>query len=626
MCGIAGCFGANDAATAAATVEGMLTALRHRGPDDAGIWTAPRGNAVLGHRRLAILDTTTAGHQPMGDHSGRLWLVYNGEIYNHAELRQELETKGYVFRSKSDTEVVLAAYHAWGVACLPRFIGMFAFALVDIQPPAGWPEFFLARDRLGIKPLLYAHDGPGLWFASELRALSQSGRVSQELDGAALADFLAVGAVMQPRTMLRAVQALPPGAYLTVRDGMAHITPYWDLHTATQTLRRELQDISPADAAAGVRALLHEATRYHLVADVPVGAFLSGGVDSAAVVGLMRQATGRPIETFVVGFSGAHAAFDERGAARQSADALGAAHHEVVLDSADAVALFEAVTQAIDQPSIDGTNTYAVSRAARQHVTVALSGLGGDELFAGYPHFRWFATEAQVPSLLRPAAYLAGGTLARLNPTRFRLCHAFQGANFAGRMALIRRLAHANVAHDIFQAPLAAAVGAPWNARFAAWERPDADHVQQTSYAEVQSYLVSTLLRDSDVMSMAHGLEVRPLLLHHPLVEFAYALPAAQKLRGRRGKRVFTAALAGILPAGIHTRRKMGFELPFVGWMGTTLRSRFTDLLATRNAAQLFTPAYLQRTRAQLQAGAPPRSLWAWGILLAWLEHRGHAL
>ena len=617
MCGIAGRLRSVDVERDAAAVQRMLAAQMHRGPDGEGIWSNAAQGVVLGHRRLAIIDRTHAAQQPMTDSSGRLCIVFNGEIYNYVALRDELIARGYRFTSASDTEVLLAAYHAWGTACIDRLVGMFAFALVDLAPPVGWPQALLVRDRFGIKPLLYSRDGAGLWFASELRGMQASGAVGAALDVESMLDYLAVGAVYQPRTMLAQVQALPAGHWLAQYQDTWQQVRYWDLHEATHALREELTGLTLQDAAPRLRHLLDDATRYHLIADVPVGAFLSGGVDSTAVVGLMARHTAQPIKTFAVGFDNVP---DERAFARDTARILGTQHEEVVICAADAAQLFEHVIGAIDQPSIDGTNTYIVARSARQAVTVALSGVGGDELFAGYPHFRGLSNQPHARPRWWPGERLLTTLLHRLRPNGLTWQHILRRSGTVAGLGMLRRLLRDVDAQQTMPMPWRAHFANRLAARHAPWLRADADAVQQTSYAEVQGYLVSTLLRDGDAMSMAHSLEVRPPLLHHPLAEFVYALPAALKVQGRDAKRVFTAALTDVIPQAVRTRRKMGFELPVQSWMAGPLAKRLTGLLNTHAAQQLFTTRYLQQLQEQLQQGRPPQTLWAWGLLLGWLE------
>lgn len=616
MCGIAGVYGLLDEIA----VGRMIDAQNHRGPDDRGIWSDPEIPVTMGHCRLSIIDLQPTGHQPMSYADGRLWITYNGEVYNFKELCTELQCLGYRFRSNSDTEVILAAYCAWGPNCVKKFRGMFAFALIDKHPPAGGPNLLLARDRLGIKPLVYFEHGTKLFFASELRGLLESGHVDRRIDSDALLDYLASGSVFQPRTIIKGIKTLPAGHYMEVLRGERRLVKYWDIHEETVGLREELRIIPFHAASERLKMLLQEAARYNLVSDVPVGAFLSGGIDSTAVVGLMSAVNGKRIKTFSVGFESSHRAIDERVYARMAANHLGSDHEEVVVTAGEAVEIFTKVVADIDQPSFDGTNTWIVSRAARRSVKVAVSGVGGDELFAGYPHFRWLADDAKFVPGRYPLAYNILERIHKLRPNSITLRLLFKYAAPAERLAMLRRILDnfefkSSVLPDWRESFRTRLVG-----RYERWLKADADEVQQTSYAEINGYLLSTLLRDGDVMSMTHGLEVRPMLLDHPLVEFAYSLPAVHKLRGVETKRIFIEAVSEYLPTELRTRPKMGFELPIIGWMAGDLRQCFEELLNSEVARKIFQPFYLQRLGCALRQGTPPRSLWAWGVLLSWME------
>lgn len=617
MCGIAGIFGGQPNRE---IVSRMVRAMHHRGPDAQGIYHDPLGGVTMGHTRLSIIDLSSTGHQPMSYGDGRFWIVFNGEVYNYRELKAELEQAGHRFRSTSDTEVVLVSYAEWGTNAIRRFRGMFAFALYDRAPKPGAPSVVLARDRLGIKPLLYAEKNGQFSMASELKALLASGLVARSIDSEALLDFLAVGAVLQPRTILADVKALPPGTWMEIRGAHQRIVHYWDLHETTVGLRQELKNISFEDAADQVRNLLLNAARYNMVSDVPVGAFLSGGIDSTTVVGLMGEASGKQIQTFSVGFEDAQLDIDERQYARISAQHLRTNHHEIVVTAAEAGEMFPNVVEAIDQPSLDGTNTWIVSKLASTSVKVAVSGLGGDELFAGYPHFRLIADAAQACPRGAPVRLAILRRLHALRPNRFTLRPIFRFESPAGRLAMLRRL-RSNEALRRDALPL-------WNGDLAIPLKQhhdrfllrDADSVQQTSYAELNGYLLSTLIRDGDSMSMAHGLEVRPMLLDHPLVEFVYSLPACVKLCGDVNKALLVRAAEKYLPETLRNRPKMGFEMPFAGWLAGPMRAQVRSLLCGPAAARFFRKSYLSRLQRQLMAGDPPRELWAWAVLLSWCE------
>jgi asparagine synthase (glutamine-hydrolysing) len=619
MCGIAGVLGPG----AREALPAMLGRIAHRGPDDEGTWHDDARQVALAHRRLSIIDPSPAGHQPMGWGGGRLQMVYNGEVYNFAALRAELEGLGERFRSHSDTEVILAGYARWDAGVLPRLRGMFAFAVWDAE--AG--ELFLARDRFGIKPLYWARTPAGAFaFASEIGALLAGGVVSRRVDGQSLWEFLSYGAVAQPRTVLADARALPAGHWMRVRGGEVETGRWWDLEEATRERRRALADLSYAEAVEGVRARLREAARLHMVADVPVGAFLSGGIDSTAVVGLASGLVSHPVRTFAVGFEAPHAAGDELPWARLAAERFGADHTEVVVTARDAAESFDALVEAWDQPSLDGANTWFVSRATRRDVAVSLSGLGGDELFAGYPHFRRFALGSRLAPAGAPGLGAALGTLGRALPGRWRADLQAIAAPPLERLAAVRRLmAEEEKARAVL--PHLCRDARPPAERLRELVRGGVDAVQQVSYVEAAGYLRDTLLRDADAMGMAHALEIRPVLLDHELAEYVFALPGPFKLARGRTKRVLVDALADVLPAEIVRRRKVGFELPLNAWLGTVLRERARDLLDGRAARQIFTAAYRAEQRAELDAlaagGPRPPRLWAQVVLLAYLERHG---
>lgn len=392
MCGICGWFGEYDIDS----VIRMRDAMSLRGPDDAGLYQDDF--IALGHRRLSIIDLSQAGHQPMSDATGRFWIVFNGEIYNFQGLREDLKNKGYIFRSQSDTEVILHGYCEWGEEVVHRLRGMFAFAIYDRGPQFGpgpghkkhsgdGPELFLARDRFGIKPLYWCSKDGQFAFASSLTALLLTNLTERRMDPQAFWDYLSVGSVPPPLTMIKDINALEPAHTITVSRSSFKVSRYWDLRDAPDLPH----DLTYVDAQAQFKELLEESTRIHTIADVPVGAFLSGGLDSSTQVALMSAQSPYPLKTYSVGFAPTPGMINELPYARLVAEAFRTDHTEVVLDGKTVVDEFDRVIQVMDQPSTDGLNTYFVSKAARQGVKVALSGLGADELFAGYAHFSRFA-------------------------------------------------------------------------------------------------------------------------------------------------------------------------------------------------------------------------------------------
>jgi asparagine synthase (glutamine-hydrolysing) len=613
MCGIAGLIGI---AAVEAQIDQMLDAIVHRGPDDRGVWFDPSGGATLGHTRLSIIDLSSGGHQPMTIEGGRYWITFNGEIYNYLELRSELEKTGATFNSHCDTEVLLSAFAHWGVDCLHRLRGMFAFALWDRHEQT----LFLARDRMGIKPLLWAEVPGGFVFASEIKALLASGLVKPVIEPHAVFELLATGAVCQPETILRGVYSLDPGTCLILRaNGTRENVRYWNPIDGVTELRSELLRLSYVDAVHLIRQKLEEACQYHMIADVPIGSFLSGGIDSTAVTALMTRHFSNKVRSFSIGFEATPELEDELSEARLAAEHIGCDHTEIVLSARDITESFDDLISSIDQPSQDGTNTYFVSRAARKSVKVTLSGLGGDELFAGYPHFSLLQGAASRPiNVLDRCLSL----LNRLRPNRFTSLAATRCLPVSRRYAELRRI--------LSDKTLTTALARPLRSLFSRGLIENIisplldvslDAVSQTSIVECRHYLVNTLLRDADAMSMAHGLEVRPVLLDHTLVECALALPPEMKIRNGRSKSVLIDAVHDLLPATLLQRRKTGFEMPLGTWLRKALRERLLDCLNDPWMMNLFEIDFIRVIRRNIDNVHYTRLLWALLILVSWARN-----
>jgi len=601
----------------------MCAAMRHRGPDDAGAFVSHDGQVALGNVRLAIVDLSPAGHMPMANDDGSVQLTYNGEIYNCAAVREDLARLGHRFRSSSDTEVLLRAYQQWGAECVHRMRGMFAFAIWD----SAARRLVLGRDRMGIKPLYYARlHGGGLVFASEVRALLASGRLPRRISAAGLAEYLAMGSVSSPLTIYEGVRALLPGHVLVAHDGRIETRRYWQLPpTATGP-------VSAAETAAGVRSRLQEAVRLQLMSDVPLGAFLSGGIDSSAVVGLMRQATNGVIRTCSVVFQ--EASYDERPYARAVAAARACEHVEVEVTAGEVALELPRAIQAMDQPTIDGVNTYFVSRAARQAgLTVALSGLGGDELFGGYQTF------TLVPRVYR-AARLAGSlpfasAVARaalhqwpLGSTAHRV-----GDAFAGWPSLARSY---RAARGVFGLRGALALLRPDIVEAAASTPSDGETIEGrglelwdgVSRLELRGYMHDQLLRDTDALSMAHSLEVRVPLLDDQVVDYVLQLPVAVRSAGATSKGLLRAAVDDLLPPAVkHRKGKQGFTFPFGSWLKTSLAPLVADALEdSASASGVLRADAVRRLKLDYAAGRLHWSrVWAVAVLDLWLREQGAA-
>ncbi len=577
MCGIAGIVQFDRGPVDAALLDRMTDILRHRGPDGRG--TVTLGSVGLGHRRLSIIDLA-AGAQPMSTSDGCVWISFNGEIYNYRALRAEYRSRGYHFRTSSDTEVILAAYEADGIDCLRRLRGMFAFAIWDTRRQT----LFLARDRLGIKPLVYSYRDGRLLFASELKALLQDPSTPRTLDWQALHDYLTLLYVPSPRTIFSAISKLEPGTYLQLspdRDPTLH--RYWTLEFAPDLSVQEERWVE------GLSAQLQEAIQLHMVSDVPVGAFLSGGLDSSAVVAHMTALDGSRVRTFAVGFD--DDAFNELDDARIVARHLGTEHHETIVKP-DALEVLPSLAWQFDEPFADSSAipTYYVARATRDHVTVALTGDGGDEAFAGYTRYAranrlHHLMDLSPLLLLRPFLRLAAGAVPR--GMRGRGTLAMLGAPPLDRymtmvtyqdQASLTRLLDRDARHTLAHLPSSAYL----HDRIRQLKAPD--YISRLQALDFRTYLPEDILTKVDRTSMLVSLEARVPLLDHVLLEFLARAPASLKLRATQSKYLLRRAVAVRLPDHTLTRRKMGFALPLRDWLRRELYDFTRDLLLAGDA------------------------------------------
>jgi asparagine synthase (glutamine-hydrolysing) len=586
MCGIVGIL-ARTTQIPAEVLEQATLSLAHRGPDDSGTVllkdAEPEPLEIgLGHRRLAILDLSPLGHQPMQDPVTGNWIVFNGEIYNFRELRKELEAAGVEFKSHSDTEVILAAYRAWGDSCLTRLGGMFAFALWD----APRKRLLLARDPMGIKPLYYHQADQTFIFASEVRTLLRTGLVPRKVDPTAVLSYLAFGSVYEPWTIVEGVRAVPPGHLLTVQNGSLSIREYWNPLPSSSTESEPASGNGTATASR-LPALLRDAVLSHLVSDVPVGVFLSGGIDSSALVAVLSH-NGVRANTFSLVFQ--EQEFNEGKYSREIGRRFRSEHHEIPVSQQDTLAAMPEALCAMDQPTIDGINTYLVSAKTRAAgVKVALTGLGADELFAGYSNFRRVPRMEAVskrigrlPKLVRRplsvsvARFMGKGDrsrkLAELATDRESIVHPY---------FLARMLFGAAEREGLFAAPDYQALQQSINRGLqeSITESRSLDPVNRVSYLESRWYMRNTLLRDSDFMSMAHGLELRVPFLDRALVEACFRIPGDKKLQGDSPKNLLLASLGVELPREIVNRPKRGFTLPFERWLRGEMRPFVEDTL-----------------------------------------------
>ena len=599
MCGITGLYGFSGAVDPedACKIRRVTSLLAHRGPDDCGFFAD--STVVLGHRRLAILDLSPGGHQPMSNEDSTVWIVFNGEIYNYRELTRTLVNAGHRFRSRTDTEVLIHGYRQWGIdKLLEKLRGMFAFALYD----SAKSQLILARDRFGIKPLYYVEGPEARWiaFASETKALVGGGLASPELDRRALAGFLLLGSIPEPWTIRRQVKCLPPGHYMVLsRGGDLQPRRYWDFAEATaHEWERQQQGSVPS-----IGETLQEAVSSHLVSDAPLGVFLSGGMDSAAVAALASRSCEDPLKTLTITF--AEAAFNEAAEARAASRAFGTDHREWQVTSADFIAELPRFLTAMDQPTNDGVNTYFVSKAARQAgLKVVLSGLGGDEVFWGYRHYSWlegrtpwFRLLAGLPDALRRGVLAASALYGRTTGQERwrRLACLREEATIGGLYYLARGFFPASqvsrllgwspselnaLAEEILAAdPLLPSSGRMDGAAF--------------NCLEMKRYLHDQLLRDADVFSMAHSIETRIPFLDHELVCQVACLPAAMKRRNGINKPALLGALPHPAVAAAAARTKMGFTFPIGRWLSENLEpmramARQSGALDSRETDRLF--------------------------------------
>ncbi len=588
MCGIAGLVSFDGLpGDAAATATRMRDVLAHRGPDEAGLFCDT--HVALAHRRLSIVDLRT-GQQPLGNEDGTVQVVFNGEIYNHGDVRTELVARGHAYRTTSDTETIVHAYEEWGDECVHRFRGMFAFALWDTRRR----RLLLVRDRLGIKPVYWAQVGPYLLFGSEIKAILASGLVRADANMAALPELLSTRYVSGDETMFVGIRKLLPGHVLACTADGVSIRQYWDIPTAAGARPAT----APADVVGRFRELLEESVRLRLMADVPLGMFLSGGIDSSAIAALMSRMVDRPIKTFSVGFG--ERAYNELGYAREVAAAVGADPHEVVIDDRDFFGALPRLVWHEDEPVAHPSSVplYFVSKLARQHVTVVLTGEGSDELLAGYgkyPRIQWNWRAGTIYERVLPKALRSlianrvvdrlPGRAGRLARRSFMAMERTPEALFLDNFAAMPLSAQQHLLSSRLRG--AATRERAYAASMDAFRRPPAGSSLLTRllYADMKTYLVELLMKQ-DQMSMATSIESRVPFLDHRLVEFAATIPESWKLSGFTTKRVLREAMKGVLPESILTRPKMGFPVPFAAWTRGAWNGVVRDVLLDRRTRE----------------------------------------
>jgi asparagine synthase (glutamine-hydrolysing) len=593
----------------------MASTLSHRGPDDSGVWGSDEGTVALAHRRLSIVDLSPLGHNPMSGEDGRIWITFNGEIYNFLELRRELEAAGHRFRSRSDTEVILAAYAQWDLDCVDRLAGMFAFAIWDGPKRRLW----VVRDRLGKKPVYYSEVHGTLRFASELKAIVKDAAVPREIDADAMRLYLRYGYVPSPYTIYRSVRKLPPAHFLLCENGAVSVRRYWD--PVTYALDGASRPPLPeAEAEAELETRLAIAVRQRMIADVPLGGFLSGGIDSSLIVALMREQSAAPVKTFTIRFDDPE--FNEADHAAAVARHLGTEHHEETCGERQMLDVVDRIAGMFDEPFADSSAvpTYLVSKIARSSVTVALSGDGGDELFLGYPRYRLQAHATAMLALPRPVREVAARGATRLPTRRLRrIADVLRNDDADPYARFIAWWRRDDIAALTGQPAPDGPAYADAQARAAHLNRRD-----RAALIDVVSYLPEDILTKVDRASMAVSLEVRAPFLDHRVAEFALGLPASLKLRGRTTKWLLRKLLYKRVPRALVERPKMGFGVPLAAWFRGPLRERMDGYCAGHAFEDVgVDPAPVRRLWADFGAGRTQRAdlVWQMFVLAAWRSH-----
>lgn len=622
MCGIVGMFGPDEAMTPErrlGVVAQMCQVIEHRGPDDEGFHID--GGLALGMRRLSIIDLFT-GRQPISNEDDSIWIVFNGEIYNFQELRDDLVSRGHVFRSGTDTEAIVHLYEEEGEHCVERLRGMFAFAIWDKRQR----KLFMARDRVGVKPLHYCLAGETLIFASEIKSILQHPAISREVNLEAVSDFLTFGYVPDPASAFRGIFKLEPGHTLTFKDGQLTTRRYWDFNYHQNGAGEPPREESYYTDRT--RELIAESVKLRLISDVPLGAFLSGGIDSSTVVAMMAREMKMPVKTFSIGFT--ESSFDELHYARITAKYFNTEHHEFIV-TPDVCKIVEEIIWHHDEPFADVSSipTYIVSKMAREHVTVILSGDGGDELFGGYDRYlidRKREVFERIPGFLRRNFMLRA---SRAIP------RAVYGKNFLRNAALDPDARYVDSIsyfdEELKRHLLSSCVRGSLNGRDSSdafrrllAEPQSSERLDHLLYLDSKTYLPGDILTKVDRMSMAHSIEAREPLLDHKLIEFVQSVPASLKLRGSVSKHILKSAVRGLIPDEIVDRHKQGFGVPIRSWFNNELRELLYDALTDSRTRQrgYFNQKAVEEILDEHRRLRRDNSTHLWGLLTLELWHR----
>ena len=638
MCGICGIVDFSGTAVNQDLVRQMSNTLTHRGPDDEGYYfnkqkiansgqrIGDKPSVALGHRRLSIIDLDT-GHQPMSNEDGTIWIVFNGEIYNFQELKTFLQKKGHIFRTRSDTETIIHAYEQWGEHCVEKLHGMFAFAIWDEKQK----KLILARDRVGIKPLYYYVNNKKIIFGSEIKAILKDPTVKKEINLKALSDYLSLLYVPAPETMFKNIYKLPPGHILIYSQNGFKIKEYWDISFAQVKYKSQEQ------WAEELFQLLTKAVKIRLISEVPLGAFLSGGVDSSSVVAIMAQLMKEPVITNSIGFK--EAAYNELDYAREVAKLFHTNHHEYTV-TPNALSIVDKLAYYYDEPFADSSAipTYYVSQVAKQNVTVALSGDGGDENFAGYRRYFYDRLENRlrnvIPEIFRKT-FIAN--LAKIYPKADWLPQIFRAKSFLTNLSLpsfkaffysvsqlLPGMKEKLLSKDVIIALKGYDTSSIFESYFNKVATQTNDPLSRVQYIDMKTYLVDDILTKVDRASMAHALEVRVPLLDHKFMEFVATIPSFLKLNGHVSKYIFKKAMSRLLPSHIFNRKKMGFVIPIEKWFRKEIKELSKDILFSTKAKQrgLFNYKFIEKLWDEHQLGIANHTAPLWALLMfeKWCE------
>lgn len=622
MCGICGVtYFDQSRGVLESEVQGMCDVIRHRGPDDEGLLV--KKNFGIGMRRLSIIDLAT-GHQPISNEDGSIWIVFNGEIYNHLELRNELIQKGHKFKTNTDTEAIVHAYEEYGESCPEKLNGMFGFAILDFKNQT----LFLARDRLGIKPLYYYHDSEKFAFGSELKSILQIEGVPRNVDLRALDIYLTFEYIPSPFSIFEKISKLPPGHSLTLRNGKISIKEYWDLQFAEK-------QASEDELCERLIELLQDAVKIRLMSDVPLGAFLSGGIDSSTIVALMSRVMDRPVKTFSIGFK--EDTYNEAEYARTVARHFKTKHHEQIIEP-NALELTENLVGFLDEPFGDFSifPTYLVSKMAREFVTVSLSGDGGDELFAGYDTYlanKMAGSYERIPRFMHKG--LIEPVLDRIPPTEKKKGLINRAKRFSEGMRLPADLQHTRWMIFLQEAEKLRLYSQDMQHELKGVDSFEfirnyfrrsqtSDDLNRQLYVDIKSYLVDDILVKVDRMSMATSLEARVPFLDHRFVEFTATIPSSLKLKGKGTKYLLKKAMSPHLPQEILTRGKEGFSIPIKNWLKNELRDLMQDVLSPDKVKRegFFEPTFVEQLKEEHLTGKENHShrLWAMMVFGIWQD------